>query len=224
MFRNFIRSILRCLVIVLAAILTRTKISGKDNIPTEGGVLMTANHLSAIDPALIFMALGRQDATGFVAKKHQANPFYRIVVNLVDGIWLNRYEADTQALRKARTHLMNGGIFGLAPEGTRSLTGALINGKTGAAYLADIANVPIQPIAIIGTEGAGHRLIKLERPKIEVIFGELYILPSIDRKDREAGLQRNTDEIMCRIAALLPPRYRGVYADHPRLKELLEYE
>ncbi len=44
----------------------------------------------------------------------------------------------------------------------------------------------------------------------------------MDRKDREAFLQEQTDEIMCRIAALLPPKYRGVYADHSRLRELLE--
>lgn len=216
------RLIFRWIVIVLVKLLTRTDVKGLENIPTEGGVLMTANHLSVLDAALVFMSLDRQDATGFVAKKHQSNLFYRTVVNLVDGIWLNRYEADTQALRKARTLLKNGGIFGIAPEGTRSSTGSLIPGKTGAAYLADISKVPVQPIAIYGTEGAGHRVLRLERPKIQVTFGELYSLPLVDRKDREAGFKRNTDEIMCRIAAMLPPKYRGVYAEHPRVQELID--
>ncbi|MCJ7662414.1 MAG: 1-acyl-sn-glycerol-3-phosphate acyltransferase [Anaerolineales bacterium] len=216
------RLIFRWIVIVLVKLLTRTDVKGLENIPTEGGVLMTANHLSVLDAALVFMSLDRQDATGFVAKKHQSNLFYRTVVNLVDGIWLNRYEADTQALRKARTLLKNGGIFGIAPEGTRSSTGSLIPGKTGAAYLADISKVPVQPIAIFGTEGAGHRVLRLERPKIQVTFGELYSLPLVDRKDREAGFKRNTDEIMCRIAAMLPPKYRGVYAEHPRVQELID--
>lgn len=216
------RLIFRGIVILLVKLLTRTEVRGLENIPTEGGVLMTANHLSVVDAALVFMSLDRQDATGFVAKKHQSNLFYRTVVNLVDGIWLNRYEADTQAVRKARTLLKNGGILGIAPEGTRSSTGALIPGKTGAAYLADISKVPVQPIAIYGTEGAGHRVLRLERPKIQVTFGELYTLPPVDRKDREAGFQRNTDEIMCRIAAMLPPKYRGVYADYPRVQELID--
>ena len=52
--------------------------------------------------------------------------------------------------------------------------------------------------------------------------GEPFRLPPVDRKDREASLQRNTDEIMCRIAAMIPPEYWGVYANHPRLKELLK--
>jgi len=183
---------------------------------------MTANHLSIVDPALIFISLDRQDATGFVAKSHQSNPFYRTIVNLLDGIWLNRYEADTQALRIARAYLKNGGIFGIAPEGTRSSTGELIPGKTGAAYLADISKVPVQPVAIYGTEGAGHRILRLERPKMHLTFGEVYTLPPINRKDREADLQCNTDEIMCRIAAMLPLTYRGVYADNPRVQELID--
>ena len=222
MLHKLVRFILRWIVILLVKLLTRTDVRGLDHIPTEGGVLMTANHLSAIDPALVFMSLDRQDATGFIAKKHQGNLFYQTVVNLLDGIWLNRYDADTQAVRKARAHLKNGAILGIAPEGTRSSTGALIPGKTGAAYLADISKVPVQPIAIYGSEGAGHRILKLKRPKIQVTFGELFTLPLVDRKARNAGLQRNTDEIMCRIAALLPPKYRGVYADYPRVQELID--
>jgi len=216
------RLIFRGIILVLVKLLTRTKVSGLENIPTEGGVLMTANHLSVVDPALVFMSLDRQDATGFVAKKHQSNLFYRTIVNLVDGIWLNRYEADSQALRKARAYLKNGGIFGIAPEGTRSSTGALIPGKIGSAYLADIAQVPVQPVAIYGTEGAVHRLLRLERPRLHISFGELYTLPTIERKDRDAQLQRNTDEIMCRIAAMLPQKYRGVYVDYPRVQELID--
>ena len=37
---------------------------------------------------------------------------------------------------------------------------------------------------------------------------------------REQAMREATDEIMCQIGALLPEKYRGVYAEHPRLKEL----
>ena len=73
-----------------------------------------------------------------------------------------------------------------------------------------------------GTPGAGKKMLRFHRPYITMRFGKPYMLPPIDRKDRDASLQRNTDEIMCRIAALIPPEYRGVYANHPRLKQLLE--
>ncbi len=67
-----------------------------------------------------------------------------------------------------------------------------------------------------------RQLLRLRRPRITIRYGEPFWLESIDRANREACLQRNTDEIMCRIAAMLPPQYRGAYADHPRLMELLQ--
>jgi 1-acyl-sn-glycerol-3-phosphate acyltransferase len=66
-----------------------------------------------------------------------------------------------------------------------------------------------------------HHLIRLRRAPVTVHIGKPFSLPPIDRTKRQEDLARGTDEIMCRIAALLPPQYRGVYADHPRLKELI---
>jgi 1-acyl-sn-glycerol-3-phosphate acyltransferase len=51
--------------------------------------------------------------------------------------------------------------------------------------------------------------------------GKPFIIPPLPKQDRDAALQHATDEIMCQIAALLPERYRGVYAGQPRVKELL---
>ena len=66
------------------------------------------------------------------------------------------------------------------------------------------------------------RLGRLRRLDINIYVGEPFILPPIKGRDREAALQDYTDEIMCRVAALLPPEARGVYADHTRLQELLQ--
>jgi 1-acyl-sn-glycerol-3-phosphate acyltransferase len=52
-------------------------------------------------------------------------------------------------------------------------------------------------------------------------FGTPFTLPPLPEEDRPAHLRQHTDEIMCRIAVLLPARYHGVHANHPRLKELL---
>ena len=139
----------------------------------------------------------------------------------MDGIWLNRDEIDTRALRAARDHLQSGGVLGIAPEGTRSQTGALIEAKTGVAFLADQAKVPIVPAAVIGTWQITKEVITLKRPVIVVKFGKPFMLPTVDRKNKDRDLKKNTDEIMCHLAAFLPPELRGVYADHPRLKELL---
>lgn len=219
---KLIRGTLRSIFRFLFRVLTRLEVKGKDNFPGKGGYILASNHLDLIDAPLIFMLLERQDATALVAKKHQKNPFLRLLINAVGGIWLNRDEADTRALRAARTHLQEGGVLGIAPEGTRSTTGALIPAKTGIAYLAAFADVPIVPVGIWGTENGLKRAFTLKRPKIHVHFGKPFSLPPLDRQVRDESLKHNTDIIMSRIAALLPPEYRGVYADHPRLKELLQ--
>lgn len=218
MLRRIILIILRFLIKLLSS----TDIVGQSNIPGKGGCLLTANHLSRLDSVLVFAAIEREDATGLAAKKYQRHPFFKWLVNSVNGIWINRNETDFRALRTARDYLQSGGALGIAPEGTRSETGALIQARTGAAYLADKAGVPIVPISISGTEKAVDQLLHFQRPKVSIRVGKPYTLPPINRRSRANDLLRNSDEIMCRIAALLPSQYRGVYSAHPRLKELLE--
>jgi 1-acyl-sn-glycerol-3-phosphate acyltransferase len=201
--------------------LTKLEVSGMENIPNKGGGIIAPNHLGVIDAPLVFVVVERNDITALVAKKHRKNPLFKWVVNGVDGIWLNREEADTAAIRAARSHLQNGGLLGIAPEGTRSKTGGLIPGKTGVAYLAEKAGVPIVPAAITGTYQGIKKVLRLQRPHILIRFGEPFMLPPVDRNSRDASLKMNTDEIMCRIAAMLPPEHRGIYTDHPRVKELL---
>jgi 1-acyl-sn-glycerol-3-phosphate acyltransferase len=219
--KRLVRAFLIGLFRFLFRLLTRLTVIGKQNLPEQGGYILASNHLSVVEVPLVYILIDRRDVTGFVAKDHQKNPLFRAMVNGMGGIWLNRDEADTRALRAARDHLKNGGIFGIAPEGTRSPTGALIQGKTGVAYLAHLVDVPIVPVAVTGTWKSLRKIFTLQRPPITVRFGAPFTLPHIERQDRDQALERDTDEIMSRIAALLPPEYRGVYADHPRLIELL---
>jgi 1-acyl-sn-glycerol-3-phosphate acyltransferase len=191
-----------------------------ENIPAQGGALMASNHLSILDSPLIFALLNRRDATSLVADTYKKNPIFRWIVEVVDGIWINRGEADHHALRAARDYVQQGGLLGIAPEGHRSRTGALMEAKTGVAYLAYQTGAAIIPISIWGTEDALRRLSRLQRPAIHIRIGRPFELPALDRRDRSGSLQRNTDEIMCQIARQLPERYRGVYTGHPRLAEM----
>jgi 1-acyl-sn-glycerol-3-phosphate acyltransferase len=217
-----VRTVLCTIFGILFRLLTRVKVTGTENLPVDSGYIVASNHLGIIEVPLIYCLLEREDVTGLVAKKHQSQPLFRWFVNSLGGIWLNRDEADTRAIRQATDHLKGGGVLGISPEGTRSPTGSLIPAKTGVAYLADRSGVPIVPTAVTGTWKALGDVVLLRRPRITVRFGEPFTLLPVDRRERDLGLQRNTDEIMARIAALLPPEFRGVYADHPRLQELLE--
>ena len=96
----------------------------------------------------------------------------------------------------------------------------MIEGLPGAALLAIKMNVPIVPVAITGSEDTFTRLKQGKRGKIHARFGKPYTLPQIDRKNREEKMRSSTDEIMCRIAAMLPEKYHGVYSGHPRIEEI----
>jgi 1-acyl-sn-glycerol-3-phosphate acyltransferase len=108
----------------------------------------------------------------------------------------------------------------MAPEGTRSKTHTLSRGKTGAAYLAHEAGVPLVPVGIYGTERAWASWLRLRRPVFTMVIGAPFRLPPIDPQQRQSRLRADTDEIMCRIAALIPVQYHGYYANHPHLKSL----
>jgi 1-acyl-sn-glycerol-3-phosphate acyltransferase len=203
-------------------LLTRPEATGMGNIPSTGACIVAMNHLGIADIPLLGICLTRDDVNGFVAKKHQKVFFFRWVVNAVKGIWIDRKHGDLKALRAARDLLRKGYILPISPEGTRSPTKALLEGKPGVAYLASTENVPIVPAAITGTEKVFRELSRFRRPRVTIRFGELFHLPPLDRSNRSSSLKQNTNEIMCRIAALLPPAYRGFYTKHPRLQELLD--
>ena len=217
-----LRRILRALFKFLFQSLAKLEVIGLENIPPEGGHIIAVNHLSRLDPPLAFGLIERDDVTGIAADNYKRNLLIGPVVTIINGIWIDRDEADFHAIREARKYLLAGWILGIAPEGTRSNTGALIPAKTGVAYLADKAMVPIIPAALYGTENAIRQLFRLRRPQIRIQYGKSFLLPKIKRASRTEDLEHNTDEIMCQIAAMLPPSYRGAYADHPRLHELLD--
>ncbi|RPI34312.1 MAG: 1-acyl-sn-glycerol-3-phosphate acyltransferase [Chloroflexota bacterium] len=217
-----VRDIIHWFVTLLFRILAHVEVTGLENVPAKGAAILASNHLGILDAPLVFILVDRKDTTALVAKKHRTNIFLRMLIEGVNGIWINRDEADTRAMRAAFEHLSKGGILGVAPEGTRSPDGKLNYAKTGAAYLAERAKVPVIPAAVTGSHRGIHQILQFHRPRITMRFGKPFMLPPIERHDRDAGLQRATDEIMVRIAAMLPEEVRGVYADHPRLKEYLQ--
>jgi 1-acyl-sn-glycerol-3-phosphate acyltransferase len=178
--------------------------------------------MSLLDPVLIFIYVRRKDLAALIAKKHQKNPLIHWLVDSVGSIWLNRDDPDAHAIRFSRDYLQKGGLLGIAPEGTRSPSGALIPAKTGVAYLADVAQVPIIPVAITGTHNGIKRAFTFQRPHLTIQFGCPFSLAPVNRRSRETDLKLNTDEIMCRIAAMLPAEMHGAYAGYPRIQELLD--
>lgn len=214
----------RYLIKLIIRLTCRLEIHGLDRLPKTGAFAVASNHLGRLDPLLVYYLLDRRDIIMLVAEKYRENALARWFVRQLDGIFVDRFEADFRAVREALTRLRSGGLLVLAPEGTRSPTGALIAGHHGISYLAAKAGVPIYPVGITGTQDRAvlANFKRLRRARVVGVVGEPFTLPGISRQDRDETLEVYTGEIMCRIAALIPPEYRGVYADHPRLKEILQ--
>ncbi len=202
----------------------RVSVTGYGNIPAEGGAIVVTNHIGRLDAMLGVVLSERDDIILMIADKYHTVPLWRWLGDNLDAIWLDRDEVDFHALREVMKRLKSGGLLGIAPEGTRSKSEALVPGKPGAAYLASRSQLPLIPVGVAGTEDrvVKQRLKRLQRLDIDIQIGKPFMLPPLPRKERDEFLAESTDEIMCQIAALLPPAYRGVYADYPRVRELLE--
>ncbi len=219
-----IERIVRFLNRVLVKSILDIKLYNIDTAPRQGALIVAGNHLGVLDAMIVFSVIDERDYIVMVAEYHKNYAFRRWLASIVGGIFVDRYQADFAALREVIKRLNQGGVLIISPEGTRSKTGGLLPGQPGTAYLASKTGVPVLPVSIAGSEDSlvAAMLKRLRRSPVKVVFGEAINFAPVSREGREETLQEYTDEIMCQIAALLPEDYRGVYADHPRLKELLE--
>ena len=214
------RNVIRWLVRFIFDIIAHVEPNGYEYLPQEGSFVIATNHLGIVDVPCAFYALDRWDMFVLVGEKLEKVGLFRWLGKYFNFIFIDRFNPDIKTLRKVISLMEQDNILVIAPEGTRSRAGSLIEAKPGVSYLASKLNRPILPVAITGTEKAFHELYRLHRPHLKVRFGQPFKLPPLERDDRNSSLRRNTDEIMCQIGALLPPAYRGVYAGHPRLHEL----
>ena len=217
--RNFVRLVIR----VLLKLLTRIEIRGRENVPESGGFIIASNHLGIVDAVIVFYALDQWELFIPVAEKWFDVALYRWLGKYLNFIFIDRFHPDPKAMREIIRRMNEGQVLVIAPEGTRSRTGALIEGKPGVSYLAAKSGFPIVPVAIAGSEDkyVFGGLKRFKRARITVTAGPILTLPPLRREGRDEALKQYTEEIMCRIAAMLPEKYWGVYAGHPRLKELL---
>jgi 1-acyl-sn-glycerol-3-phosphate acyltransferase len=215
---------LRWLIRRIFNLIARVKVTGYEYLPQEGSFVIATNHLGIVDVPIAFYALDRWDMFVLVAEKWEEVALFRWVGRYFNFIFIDRFNPDIKALRRVISLMKENNILIIAPEGTRSRTGALIEAKPGVSYLATKLDRPIVPVAITGTEDKNifDNLKRFRRSPVTVTAGSAFRLPPLPRDHRDEILKRDTDEIMCRVAALLPEKYWGVYADHPRLKELLQ--
>ena len=202
----------RVIVRVLLKLLTRCQVKGRENIPSQGPLLIIANHLSLADPPLLGVSLGRKVI--FMAKKELFR--FRLIgyfIGSLGAFSVHRGQLDRKAMRQAYQVLTDGLALVMFPEGTRSRSGRLRPAFPGPALIAMRSGAPILPVGIIGTEKIRGVtwLLRCPRPRITVNIGHPFYLPPVSSRLTKAELAELTNSIMGHIAELLPLKYRGDY-------------
>jgi len=201
---------MRKVIGMLFRLIARIEVVGTQHIPEEGGCLLVTNHNSRLDTPALLVAASRR-IYPLAADKYKHFPVFNWLLNISEAVWINRAEFDREALINSISVLKRGDILGIAPEGTRSRSATLQKAKSGVAFLAARTGIPILPVGITGTHTMAQDFARLRRMQIRVTFGELFWLPKYGKLSADE-LDAATDLIMERVAELLPPPYRGIYA------------
>jgi 1-acyl-sn-glycerol-3-phosphate acyltransferase len=198
---------------ILFFLLTRCRVTGQDNVPPDGPLLIVANHLSSADQYLLYFTVKRKMM--FMAKEELfRSPAVRILARSFGAFPVYRQGIDRKALSEAYQVLDNGFVLAMFPEGARSKQAQLQPAMPGSALIALDKNVPILPVAITGTEARqrGMLWIVFHRPRVAVNIGPPFKLPVTNQTPTKKRLAELADLIMEHIARLLPPEYRGYYS------------
>jgi len=182
-------------------------------VPERGPLILVANHINFLEVPLIYTHLLPRPVTGFAKAETWDNPAMAALFDLWEAIPLQRGEADHSAIRRALKALSEGQILAMAPEGTRSGDGRLQRGQPGVVTLALLSGAPLLPIVYYGGERLRGNLARMRRTDFHIVVGRLFHLDACGAKVTRDLRQRMTDEVMYQLAALLPPDYRGAYAD-----------
>lgn len=216
------KKFLRWLIHTVLKIITKIEADGYENLPESGGFVIACNHLGFLDAPMAFYALDNWNLFIPVAEKWEEIPILKWLGKHLNLIFVDRFNPDLKSMREMIRRMEEGQTLVISPEGTRARDEKMAQGKPGVAYLASKMGWQIVPVAISGTEDRLLRgnLKRFRRTPIKLTAGKSFTLPPFPKENREAVLQEYTDEIMCRIAVMLPERNRGYYAEHPRLMVL----
>ena len=200
-------NMLRVLVIIIFSIVSHIHLHGRYNIPRKGPFIIASNHLSWSDVPLIPAYVPEKVVA--MAKEELFLSKLGWLLRLLGAFPVKRGEADRQAIRTADEQLKKGKVLFIFPEGTRSKTHTLAKGHAGLGMIALRSGVPVMPVAIWGSEHA----LKKFGADVTIFYGEPVVFKPKGTKITREDINQATETIMHKIAEMLPPMYRGDYAE-----------
>lgn len=170
----------------------RVEVVGLEHFPKEGGVLLCTNHIHNFDPLIVGISTPRP--VHFMAKEEIFNvPVLGNIVRKCNAFPVKRGMGDREALRSGLKVLKEGHVFGLFPEGTRSKTGELGKGLSGAGFFALRTDADVLPCAIIGP----YKSLR----KLKIVYGKPIHMEEL--RETKASADQVTELIMSEIHKLI---------------------
>ena len=203
----------------VARSIARVKVEGLEGLPTEGPLIIAANHMSNADPPIIGGWLGPalDRRPTFLAKESLFEGPLSIFIRSLGAQPVKAGGSDISAYRVAKGILDQGGVVAILPEGTRSFDGVLADPKPGVSLLATRTGTPVLPVGISGTDvliGREQVLPKIGT-RVTMRVGRPFQLTIPTGAHRREALAAADVELMRRIAALVDPRHRGKWEPWP---------
>jgi len=195
---------------IFTHLICRYRVRGLENVPATGPLLIVANHLSWYDPILLGVLLPRR--IWFFTKAEIFRwPIAGWVCRATGQIPVHRGSSDRAALEKGLEYLHEGKALAVFPEGTVARKEQMIAAHTGAAMMALRTGATVLPIAHTGTRRILRSLRTLWFPRVDIQIGTPFVPAISEGVARKVELKAVTQEIMGRIAEMIPPESRGVY-------------
>ncbi|MGH3081850.1 MAG: lysophospholipid acyltransferase family protein [Gaiellaceae bacterium] len=179
--------------------LFRFRSTGEEHIPREGGFVLSANHMSNLDPWPLAIPLYPDRQLRFMAKAEMYKPPLKWILEPAGAFPVRRGKGDEEAMERAVELAKSGEVVAIFPEGTRRNKGRIkkaINKslrarpRSGAARVALAAGVPLVPAAIGGTES----LLKLG--PLRVAYGPPIELDDLKDLDIRRASKIATERLM----------------------------
>jgi len=220
--RVVIRKILLAIARVIIKLLTHFEVTGLENIPKTGPLILAGNHVASLE-ALLMAAYSPRLVEFLGTGDIPFDSAYAWITKLYGLIPVNRGNLDREALKKASDVLLQKGVLGIFPEGG-IWNPAQMEAQIGVALISQRTNAPIIPIGFGGIRGALPAALHLKKPKITMDIGRLIPAVILDQQtgSTKQVLQAAANEILKQIDLLIPPAEKQAYKQYIDHKYELE--
>jgi 1-acyl-sn-glycerol-3-phosphate acyltransferase len=180
-------------------------------VPVEGPLILVGNHINFLEVPVFLPHIDHPNVIGIAKRESWNNPLFNFLFNQWGIIPIDRGMVDREAFRLTEEALKASMVVAMSPEGTRSKDGCLLQGKPGVVAIAVRSKAPLLPVAFYGYENFWQNLKKFRKTDFNVVVGNPFQL-KLDGSSLSRDVRQTiTDEIMFKIAELLPEKYRGYY-------------